>query len=154
SANGLAMNFPNNYIELYSSPFGSDSVLSYYVNWPNELATHELTHIVANDTTLGAYQTLRSIFGSWVRPNGVEPEWITEGLAVYQETSLTGGGRGRSPMLEAMLREAVQKHKLDDPDYSSLDRLNDGVPWWPGGNSWYLLGYTIQALPSKDVPNL
>ena len=28
------------------------------------------------------------------------------------------------------------------------------MPWWPGGNTPYLLGYTIQALPTKDTPNL
>jgi hypothetical protein len=154
SANGLAMNFPNTNIELYSAPFAADSVLSYYVNWPNELATHELTHIVANDTTLGVYSTLRSIFGSWVKPNGLQPTWITEGLAVFQETSLTPGGRGRSPLTEAILREAVLSRKLGDPSYISLDRLNEGVPWWPGGNTQYILGYAIQALPTKATPNL
>ncbi|HEY8280155.1 MAG TPA: hypothetical protein VIH99_11055 [Bdellovibrionota bacterium] len=154
SANGLAMNYPNTHIELFASPFPSDSPLSYYVDWANELATHELTHIIANDTTLGFYKTLRSVFGSWVKPNGLQPTWITEGLAVFEETSLTSGGRGRSPMLEALLREAVREGVLNSSSYSSIDRLNDGVPWWPAGNTQYLLGYTIQALPSKKTPNL
>ncbi len=154
SANGLTMNFPNDYIELFASPFGADSVLAYYESWPNEIATHELTHMVANDTTLGFYKTLRSIFGSWVKPNGIQPVWLSEGLAVYQETSLTRGGRGRSPLLDALLREAFRKNKLNADDYTSIDRFNDGVPWWPAGNTQYLLGYTIQALGAHDVPNL
>lgn len=153
-ANGLTMNFPNNAIELYASPFASDSPLAYYDNWPNEIATHELTHMVANDTTLGFYSTLRSIFGSWVKPNGIQPVWLSEGLAVFQETSLTPGGRGRSPLLEALLREAVLDNKLTSRDYASIDRFNDGVPWWPSGNTQYLLGYTLQALPTKQFPNL
>lgn len=153
-ANGLTMNFPNNAIELFASPFGADTALSFYENWANEIAVHELTHMVANDTTLGFYQTLRSIFGSWVKPNGIQPTWLSEGLAVYEETSLTPAGRGRSPLTEALLREAVLSRRLNSPDYASLDRFNDGVPWWPAGNTQYLLGYTIQALAAKRTPNL
>ena len=116
---------------------------------------HELTHIVANDTGLGFYKVLRAVFGSWVKPNGIQPVWLTEGLAVFQETSLSnGGGRGRSPLLDSLLRVAVLEHKLSSSDYTSLDRFNDSVPWWPGGNTAYLLGYTIQALPTKATPNL
>lgn len=154
SANGLAMNFPNTHIELFSSPFPADSPLTYYINWADELAMHELTHIVANDTTLGGYKTLRAIFGSWVKPNGLQPVWISEGLAVFEETSLSKGGRGRSPFLDALLRESVIEGKLNDPTYTSLDRFNDTVPWWPSGNTQYLLGYTIQAIPTKITPNL
>ncbi|MGZ3721001.1 MAG: hypothetical protein ACXWR1_21710, partial [Bdellovibrionota bacterium] len=135
-------------------PFAADSALAYYIDWANEIASHELTHIVANDGTRGFYNVLRSIFGSWVKPNGVQPVWLSEGLAVYQETSLTGGGRGRSPLLDAILREAVLNKKIDDPSYISLDRFNDGVPWWPSGNTQYMIGYTIQALPTKATPNL
>lgn len=154
SANGLAMNFPNTHIELFSAPFSVDSPLGTYVSWSDELAMHELTHIVANDGGLGFYKTLRFIFGSWVKPNGFQPVWITEGLAVFQETSLSKGGRGRSPLLDSMLRVAVQEGKLNSWDYTSLDRFNDSVPWWPGGNTQYLLGYTIQAIPTKAKPNL
>jgi len=154
SANGLAANFPNTHVELFSSPFSADSPLGTYVSWTDELAMHELTHIVANDTGLGFYKVLRSVFGSWVKPNGFQPVWLTEGLAVFQETSLSRGGRGRSPLLDSMLRVAVQENKLNSYDYTSLDRFNDSVPWWPGGNTQYLLGYTIQALPTKEKPNL
>jgi hypothetical protein len=154
SANGFAANFPNTHIEVLASPFADDSVLAYYFDWANELGSHELTHIVANDTTHGFYKVLRTIFGSWVKPNGLEPTWLSEGLAVYEETSLTPGGRGRSPLTEALLRVAVNRQKLDSDDYTSLDRFNDGAPWWPGGNTAYLLGYTIQALPSHENPDL
>lgn len=154
SANGLAMSFPNTHIELFSSPFPVDSALGTYVSWTEELAMHELTHIVANDSGLGFYKFLRAVFGSWVKPNGFQPVWLMEGLATFQETSLSRGGRGRSPLMESMLRVAVLENKLNSSDYTSLDRFNDSVPWWPGGNTPYLLGYTIQALPTKDTPNL
>lgn len=154
SANGFAVNFPNTHVELYAVPFESDSVLTYYVDWADELATHELTHIIANDGGTGFYRTLRSIFGSWVKPNGLQPVWLMEGLAVYTETKHTPGGRGRSPWLEALLAQAVKEGKLDDPTYTSIDRFNDGNPWWPGGSTPYLMGYTIQALGTQAHPNL
>ncbi|RZA08082.1 MAG: hypothetical protein EOP11_05935 [Proteobacteria bacterium] len=154
NANGFAANFPNTHIELYAVPFESDSVLTHYVDWANEISVHELTHIIANDGGTGAYRTLRSIFGSWVKPNGLQPVWLIEGLAVYAESKNTPGGRGRSPWLEALLREAVKQNKLNDPSYTSIDRFNDGNAWWPGGNSAYLLGYTIQALGTREKSDL
>lgn len=153
SANGLAGNFPNTRIELFGTPFEHDSPLSHYLDWVDEIATHELTHIIANDSAQGYYLTLRSIFGSWVKPNGLQPSWLIEGLAVYQETALTAAGRGRSPWLDALLREAVREGKLQSKDYTSLDRFNDGNEWWPGGSMPYLLGYTIQALGEKERQN-
>lgn len=149
SANGFAANFPNTRIEVYAVPFETDSALGHYVDWVEELATHELTHIIANDTTLSYYKFLRSVFGSWVRPNGLQPSWLIEGLAVYEETRHTKGGRGRSPLLEALFRQAASEKKLNSPDYLSIDRFNDGAPWWPGGNTAYLLGYAIQAYADR-----
>ena len=154
SANGLAMNFPNTHIEVFSTPFEHDSPLTYYFDWVDELAVHELTHIVANDSALGFYLTLRSIFGSWVKPNGLEPTWLAEGLAVYEETEHTTGGRGRSPLLEAMLRTAIREDVLNSSSYTSLDRFNDGAPWWPAGNTAYLMGYSIQALAARENPGV
>lgn len=154
SANGFAASFPNTHMELYATPFEADSALAYYHNWVDELAIHELTHIVANDGSRGGYSFLRSIFGSWVKPNGLQPVWLMEGLAVYQETSLSPAGRGRSPLFEALLREAVIERKLTHSSYTSIDRFNDGAPWWPAGNTPYLLGYAIQAEANRDAPNL
>lgn len=143
SANGLAMNFPSTRIELFSTPFESDSSLAHYDDWVNELAIHELTHIIANDTTLGGYRFLRSIFGSWVKPNGLQPLWMVEGLAVYMETSLTTAGRGRSPLTYALIHEALKKGALSE--VYPMHRMNDGNGWWPGGNTPYVLGYLLQA---------
>ncbi|MCO5142053.1 MAG: hypothetical protein M9962_03070 [Oligoflexia bacterium] len=154
SANGLALNFPSTIIELYSVPFDLESTLSHYHNWVDEIAIHELTHIVANDTTRSAYSFLRTIFGSWVKPNGLQPVWLVEGLAVYQETKYSPMGRGRSPILEALLREASRKNLLNDKSYISIDRFNDGNEWWPAGNMPYLLGYAIQSYANTFSKNL
>ena len=145
AANGSASNFPNTHMEVYAVPFDQSSALGAYSDWVRELATHELTHLIANDTTRGFYKGLRAVFGSWVKPNGLQAVWLVEGLAVYEETSQTPGGRGRSPLLEALLRTAIRENKLGADDYISLDRFNDGVHWWPAGNVPYLMGYTVQA---------
>ena len=144
NANGEAISFPNTHIEVFAVPFESNSVLMDYHNWVQELATHELTHIIANDSAFGAYQTLRSIFGSWVKPNGLQPSWLIEGLAVNEETKQTPGGRGRSVFVDAFFRTAAQEHLLGR--IYTVDRFNDGPDWWwPAGNSAYLLGYAAQA---------
>lgn len=144
-ANGIAQNFPANRMEVYPVPFDSESTLMDYYDWIEELAVHELTHIVANDGATGFYRTLRGIFGNAIRPNGLQPGWIIEGLAVFEESRLTSGGRGRSIVTEALLRTATLYKKLDAEDYLSLDRFNDGVFWWPAGHTRYLLGYAVQA---------
>ncbi len=150
AANGLAVSFPNTHLELFPVPFEVDSSLADYTNWVELLAIHELTHIVANDTTTGAYKFLRSIFGSIVKPNGLQPPWLVEGLAVYEETRLTEAGRGRSPLTEAIFRAAVREGFMSGTQYLALDRLNAGPFWWPGGNSAYLVGYALQASVAGD----
>lgn len=154
AANGMAINFPNTHIEVFAVPFESDSVLTHYVNWADELATHELTHIIANDSSTGFYEPLRWLFGSLVKPNGLQPVWLIEGLAVFEETSHTPGGRGRSPLMEALLRQAINEGKLSSPDYTSIDRLNSGNQWWPGGSAPYLMGYASQGLAERKIPGL
>ena len=150
SANGLAVSFPNTHLEIYPVPFEVDSSLADYTNWVELLAIHELTHLVANDTTTGAYKFLRSIFGSVVKPNGLQPPWLVEGLAVYEETRLTRSGRGRAPLTEAILRAYVNEGFIQGTQYLALDRLNDGPFWWPGGHSAYLVGYALQASVAGD----
>lgn len=140
-ANGLALSFPANRLEVYAVPFDAELVLMEYNNWVEELAVHELTHIIANDSSFGAYRWLRSIFGSVIKPNGLQPPWLVEGLAVYEETKYTRGGRGRSAFTEAVLRNT-------DWSNLSLDRLGDGPFWWPAGHTPYLYGYALQAMTS------
>lgn len=146
SANGIAASFPANRIELFPVAFDSESSLMDYYDWVEELAVHELTHIVANDSAFGFWKTLHSIFGNSVRPNALQPGWILEGLAVYEESRFTRKGRGRSVFTEALLRTAIRSGKFNAPDYLLLDRLNDGVFWWPEGNTRYLVGYAMQAM--------
>ncbi len=150
TANGMAVSFPNTHIEVFPVPFDLDSSLAEYTNWVDLLAIHELTHIVANDTTTGAYKWLRKIFGSVIKPNGLQPDWLVEGLAVFEETRLTNAGRGRSALTEAILRASVREGLSNTSRYLTLDRLNQGPFWWPAGNTPYLIGYALQASIEGD----
>ncbi len=144
-SNAFASSFPYNKIMVYPVPYDTEVLVSEYYDWVEELAIHELTHIIANDSVFGAYKALKFIFGNSMRPNGVQPAWLIEGLAVYQETERTLSGRGRSPFTESVIRAAVRRNMLGTDDYVTLSRLNSGVFWWPSGITPYLYGYVIQA---------
>ena len=56
------------------------------------LINDEYTHIVQLDMRLNGPSTvLSNIFGNLYFPNMFQPVWLIEGLAVYEETELTGG---------------------------------------------------------------
>lgn len=146
-ANGLAGVFPLNRLTVHAVPFGAFSSIAEYDDWVRTLAVHELTHILANDTTRGIFNVGRAIFGSVSKVNSFQPSWIMEGLAVYNETRFGRSGRGRSALASMMLRTAVLEGLLDNDESDfgiTLDRLNDGAPIWFGGHTPYLLGYLMQ----------
>ncbi|MGE0614752.1 MAG: hypothetical protein AB7P04_03855 [Bacteriovoracia bacterium] len=156
--NGLASVFPFNRLVIYATPFSPISSIGEYDNWIRTLAYHELTHIIANDTTHGGFATLRSIFGSAAKMNFRQPLWLIEGLAVFKETVHGWYGRGRSAFFDMAVRTAVRDGLLDPSDREStasflngvtLDRLNDGPPGWPGGIAPYLYGYVMYEVISQ-----
>ena len=113
-ANGLATPFPYNLIKLYvTQPFG-ESIFGagHHDDWLRMLITHEYTHIVHLDMTNGLSAVLNSMFGNLYFPNAFQPVWLIEGLAVYEETELTGGGRNRSPAADMVLRMAVLENNF------------------------------------------
>ena len=78
---------------------------------------------------------LRSIFGRLYFPNAIQPEWLIEGLATFEETELTAGGRGRSPGSAMILRMAA----LEGP-FPTLDQMAVLPDAWPAGQVPYLFG--------------
>ncbi|MBU1600137.1 hypothetical protein KKG61_08585 [bacterium] len=72
-------------------------------------------------------------------PNEIQPLWLIEGLAVYEETSLTEGGRGEEPFFDMMLRMAVLEDKLNSLDQVSAPSLQT----FPSGIVPYLYGVSI-----------
>jgi Tol biopolymer transport system component len=138
ASNGLTTTFPFNSITLFITPppgepgFGTTA----YDEWLRLLITHEYTHVLQLDMAAGGLgKAMRTIFGRIYFPNALEPIWMIEGLAVYEETEQTTGGRGRSPGAEMIIRTAV----LED----RFPRLKQAAVFpdlWPAGETPYLFG--------------
>ncbi|MDP8205973.1 MAG: hypothetical protein P9L92_04855 [Candidatus Electryonea clarkiae] len=67
---------------------------------------HELTHSVQHSTVSGITSVLRPVIGETIAPLGLQPDWITEGLAVCTE-SMAGGGRLNSSFHLMYWRTAI-----------------------------------------------
>lgn len=145
-ANGWATPLPYNLITLYiTQPHGvSIFGASYYDDWMRLLITHEYTHIAHLDMANGLPEVLRNIFGNLYFPNMFQPVWMTEGLAVYEETELTGGGRNRSPAADMVLRMAV----LED-NFPPISHAAHYAEKWPDGEVPYLFGGSFTAFIAK-----
>jgi hypothetical protein len=145
SANGFAEVFPYNRLVIHAVSPDPWGFFSESDDWIRTLAIHELTHVIANDETSGLFRVLRSIVGTGAKMNPYQPSWLIEGLAVYEETRFTQGGRGRSVWTDMILRTAVRERLFDQK--ITLDRMNDGVLYWPMGHTPYLFGYlVVQAI--------
>ena len=145
-ANGWATPLPYNLITLYvTQPFG-ESIFGAgnYDDWMRLLITHEYTHIVQMDMVNSLPEVLSNIFGNLYFPNMFQPVWLIEGLAVYEETELTGGGRNRSPASDMVLRMAVLENNF--PDISHAANYTEK---WPAGEVPYLFGGSFTAFIAK-----
>lgn len=149
-ANGFAEVFPYNRLVLNAVPPEPWGFFSESDDWIRTLAIHELTHIIANDESSGFPKFMRAIIGTAAKTNPYQPAWLVEGLAVYEETTKTSRGRGRSVWNETIVRTALdrglieEKWRAADQELQvTLDRLNDGIRAWPGGNASYLYGYLL-----------
>lgn len=134
-ANGFATAVPYNAITLYVTAPWEDSTLSLYEDWMQAIFTHELTHVLHMETHHGIVAAARAVVGRIASTNDVSPWWMIEGLATFQETRHTAGGRGRSPYVDMIKRAAV----VDDawPWLGNLDGLQAQLP---SGNLRYLFG--------------
>lgn len=136
-ANGYASPYPYNQIVLFlAQPLeepGFGTVV--HDDWLRLVITHEYTHVLQLDMVAGLPRALRRVFGRLYFPNAFQPEWLIEGLATYEETELTSGGRGRSPGAEMVLRMAAIEGPFPTPAQMSVfpDR-------WPAGQVPYLFG--------------
>jgi Tol biopolymer transport system component len=135
SANGYASVVPYNAIVIYVTAPTEDSTLNLYEDWATAIFTHELTHILHMDTHHGIVSAARAVVGRIASTNDLSPWWMVEGLATFQETRHTNGGRGRAAWPDMIKRAAV----VDDafPPLGNLDGLQ---PNPPAGNLRYLFG--------------
>lgn len=94
---------------------------SYAQNWMSQLVLHESRHVAQlNIINQGITRYLSLICGE-AAPGMVSaqiPSWFYEGDAVYNETRLSGSGRGRIPGFEMPLRTVL----MENSGYYSYDK--------------------------------
>ena len=135
SANGSASSLPYNAVRLNITAPDDLSPLGDAEDWYLELVTHEYTHILHTDHITGLPALANAILGKTFSPNQVQPRWALEGLAVFEESQRTAGGRLRSAIWNMYMRGDV----LED-NVAQLDEFSNSVRRWPQGNIWYLYG--------------
>lgn len=136
-ANGNTTPLPYNEVVLYiTQPVGGPGFgTTAYDEWLRVLITHEYTHVLHMDMVNGIPKAIQSVLGRIYFPNMFEPVWMIEGLATYEETSLTSGGRGRSPGADMVLRMATL-----EGSFPELPQAAVYPDTWPGGEVPYLFG--------------
>ncbi len=142
SANGSASVLPYNVISLYVTAPDDFSPLGDVDDWYLELVTHEFTHILHIDHTRGIPELANRVLGKTFAPNQVAPRWLLEGLAVYEESSKTSGGRLRSSMWNMWMRADVLENNIAPLDVMSN---SDSIRRWPQGNLKYLYGSYLMS---------
>ncbi|MGO9835808.1 MAG: BamA/TamA family outer membrane protein [Polyangiaceae bacterium] len=135
SANGSATALPYDAIQLYVTAPDDMSPLGDVDDWYVELLTHEYTHILHTDHIEGIPALINRFIGKTLAPNQAQPRWLLEGLAVFEESAYTSGGRLRSSMWNMWMRADV----LED-NTATLDVFSNTPRRWPQGNIWYLYG--------------
>lgn len=136
-SNGSATPFPTNRIVIYAHPPVEGLTLRYYHDWTTLVITHELTHIFHLDRTRGWWRLGQALFGRnpFLFPNQYQPRWVSEGLAVYYESRLTGFGRLAGTEHETLARASVLSGVTP-----RLDELSLATPRFPGGQAAYAYG--------------
>ena len=94
-SNGWATPLPYNTIEIAAAAPGGASSIGNTDDWLRLVFAHEYTHIVHLSRGQGWIGGLRRVFGRMplLYPNLYLPIWQIEGIAVHEESALTGQGR-------------------------------------------------------------
>ncbi len=131
----MASVVPWNSMRLNTAPPQADSTLGDYDNWMWNLVVHEYTHILHLSQVRGVPRALNLAFGADLAPNQGVPRWLSEGLATWAESELTGSGRLNSNLFDMYLRAAVL-----DRGFPKLGTLSGAPVAWPQATAWYLYG--------------
>jgi hypothetical protein len=135
SANGSATALPYDAVSLNVTAPDDMSPLGDVDDWYLDLVTHEYTHILHTDHIEGLPALVNRILGKTLAPNQAQPRWLLEGLAVFEESARTSGGRLRSSMWNMWMRADVLEGNV-----APLDVFSNTPRRWPQGNIWYLYG--------------
>ena len=139
-SNGYATPFPSNRIVAYAQPPVDVASLRFYDDWNALLLTHELTHVFHLDRSRGLWRAGQAVFGRHpaLFPNAYGPAWLTEGLAVYFESKVTGAGRLVGSEHRLLARAAAIEARVP-----RLDQLSLESSVFPGGQQAYVYGSLV-----------
>jgi len=136
---GFATSFPHRVIRLSLTAPTAKSFDMKFKSWLKMVITHEYTHLAHFEMTAGPTTALRALFGQILTPNALQPLWSIEGLAVYNETKFTAGGRGIDTRYDMYLRMAA----LED-QFNTLDQISGYyLTSWPDGSAPYIYGQSL-----------
>jgi Tol biopolymer transport system component len=136
-ANGWATPIPFNTIEIVAASPGGASLIGNTDDWLRLVFTHEYTHIVHLSRGQGWIGGLRRVFGRLplLYPNLYLPKWQIEGIAVHEESLLTGQGRVPDKSFRAIADVASAASRFEP-----LDRASGSLVEWPSGHTPYVYG--------------
>ncbi len=82
------------------------------IDWIDLVCLHESRHVIQNKFyyNKGANKIVNTFIGTRF-PTFETPNWFSEGDAVYMETILTHGGRGRSPSFSMLIRSNILENR-------------------------------------------
>lgn len=144
-SNGFATAFILPSVHLYASPPDDLDELNDYDDWVWSLVAHEYTHMAHLDDVRGIPRLVNHVFGELDVPNGAQPRWFIEGLAVFEESSLSSGGRERSALYEMYLRAQYLQTRL-----FRLDELSNEPTAFPRGATPYLYGSRLVEFAAQS----
>ncbi len=136
-ANGFAGVLPRNAIQLYATGPTSFTELDDHDDWLYGLVAHEYSHILHLDTMEGLPTIYNRIFGKTWAPNQIMPRWIIEGIAVYEESKRSAGGRNRGTRFDQYIR--IARHATPSVELR-LDEVSGSPRQFPRGNAVYVYG--------------
>ena len=139
-SNGFATPIPFNRITVYARPPIDGGSLSYFDDWLELVITHELVHTFHFEMAGTPARVIRTVMGrlpaAWpVFPSAAAPTWMSEGLATYFESGLTGAGRAKGTWQEMVMRAASLEGAL-----GPVDQVSGDSPAWPAGHRPYVYG--------------
>ncbi len=136
-SNGWATPLPYNTIEIAAAAPSPGSLIGNTDDWLQMVFAHEYTHIVHLSRGKGWIGGLRKAMGRMplLYPNLYLPVWQIEGLAVHEESAITGQGRIPDRNFRALVDVAAGANR-----FAPLDRASGGLVDWPAGQTPYAYG--------------
>ena len=136
-SNGYATAVPSNRIVVFATPPVQTQSLRLNEDWLELLITHELTHVFHLDRSRGVWASAQRVFGRapFLFPNAYGPSWLTEGLAVYEESRHTTGGRLHDAEHAMLARASALEGK-----FPRIDELSLATSRFPRGEIAYAYG--------------